>query len=127
MIPLPARRPAIPLAWAAVAVAGCTTLEGGDLREATAMPIAPYESLEECMRLAPGDRLDYAFSADAPVKFDIRYREAGATLIPIGRDAVESESGIYRAVLAQDYCATWESGVRGAILTYRLRRIPGAP
>jgi hypothetical protein len=118
---------ALARACVALAAAGCAAPDSGDLREGTEKVIAPFESHEECVWLDAGDRLDWSFSADMPVAFEIRYEESNATLIPIAREGVASDAAIFRAVLPRRYCAAWESGPMGAFLTYRLRRLPPPP
>ena len=84
-------------------------------------PLPPYQIHEECARLAPGDRLEYAFESSAPVDFNIHYHEGKAVLLPIARSGTSAEAGIFPVVLAQDYCAIWEAGANGVLLDYRLR------
>jgi hypothetical protein len=42
------------------------------------MVLTPYDIRDDCVRLSPGDRLDYTFNATEPVAFEIRYREGAA-------------------------------------------------
>jgi hypothetical protein len=118
----PARR-ALPIAWAALAAA-CATPGTADVREAVERVIAPFETREECLWLDAGERLDWWFEADTPVTFDIRYRDANAMLIPLTRENVKTDAGIYQAVLSHRYCGAWESGPGGAFIAFRLRRLP---
>ncbi len=71
------------------------------------------------MPLAAGDRLDYRFTSSAPVGFNIHYRDQNAVVIPIAREAVTADSGIFQPALPQEYCLTWEAGGAGATLEYR--------
>jgi len=93
-------------------------------RVVTAMDMPPYEIREDCVRLAPGDRLDYTFDATEPVAFEIRYREGVAALSPIARGFVRGDSGVYLASLDREYCLVWEAGPAGALVDYRLRLRP---
>lgn len=110
-------------ALAAAVVAGCAT--GPRWPDAplsvTGHPLPPYEIHEQCARLAPGDRLEYAFESSEPVHFNIHYHDGPAVVLPISRDRTRAEAGIFPVVLAQDYCAMWEAGVTGALVDYRLR------
>lgn len=92
----------------------------------TAMGLTPYEIREDCVRMAPGDRLDYRFDATEPVSFEIHYREGAATLAPIARSVVTSDSGIYQAPLPREYCLAWEARAAGALIDYWLRLRPAA-
>jgi len=90
------------------------------------MAIAPYEIHEDCVRLAPDDRLDYTFDATEPVSFEIRYREGTAALAPIARGPELTGAGVYKALLPREYCLVWEAGPAGALVDYRLRLRPAA-
>ena len=110
-------------------LAGCAQapLVPGEPRSVTAMPLTPYEVRDECVRLAAGERLEYAFEATEPVAFEIRYREGIAILAPIVRDGSRGDSGIFLARLDREYCLAWEAGPAGALVDYRLRLRPARP
>jgi len=89
-----------------------------------AHPLPPYQIHEECVKLARGDRLEYTFSAEAPLKFNIHYHEGKAVVMPVTRDNVNADGGEFTALTAQEYCLMWEAGAKGTPLDYtvRLRR-----
>jgi hypothetical protein len=89
-------------------------------------PLPPYQSHDECVRLAPGDRLEYAFEASEPLAFDIRYREGAAVVAPVVREPSRMDAGMFVARIARDYCLMWEAGAAGALIDYRLRLRPAA-
>lgn len=93
-------------------------------RIVTGMVLTPYEIREDCVRLSPGDRLDYTFDATDPVAFEIRYREGVSALSPIVRAPVRTDAGAYTAPLGLQYCLVWEAGAAGALVDYRLRLRP---
>lgn len=113
------RRAAVALA---LTLAACATAPASpDAPQAvTALGLAPYASHQECRRLVPGDRLDYRFTATAPIAFNIRYSDGNAVVMPITRDAVTADSGIYQPVAAREYCLAWEASARGAAIDYRV-------
>jgi hypothetical protein len=88
--------------------------------------IAPYAIQEQCVHLAIGDRLDYDFTANEPVDFNIHYHEGRAVVSPIVRDKVRQDSGLFVPLFAQDYCLMWEAGAAGALLDYRISLRPAA-
>jgi hypothetical protein len=95
-------------------------------RKVAAMPLPPFEIHEECVHLAPGDRLDYDFAASEPVAFEIQYREGGAVLAPIVRSASVGDSGVFLARLEHNYCLAWEAGAAGALVDFQLKLRPAA-
>jgi hypothetical protein len=108
-----------------VACAAQPTIVPGKLREVKAHPLPPYQIHEECVKLQPGDRLDYSFKADAPLHFNIHYHEGKAVIQPLTRDKVKADSGVFQVLVAQEYCLMWEAGVTGTPLDYRVRLIRG--
>jgi len=109
-------------------MAGCSTppIVPGVPKVVSQQAIAPYESHTECLDLAPGDRLDYRFATSVPVAFNIHYREGRAYVMPITRDGVTSDAGIFAPRIVENYCLMWEAGANAALLDYRivLRRVP---
>ena len=86
--------------------------------------IAPYALHEECVKLVPGDRLEYHFTAGAPLHFNIHYHEGKAVVLPVSRDGVRTDSGVFQPKAAQDYCLMWEAGATATTIDYHfvLRR-----
>jgi len=84
------------------------------------LELSPYGVHEECRTLEPGDRLDYRFSASAPVAFNIHYHDGNAIVIPMSHDDVTSDSGIFHPALSEDFCLTWQAGLTAVTLEYRV-------
>ncbi len=121
----PARRAALAhtLALAAgVLAAGCASeaVAPGHPKTVLDAPLGPYDSIEECLRLVAGDRLDFEYHATQPVSFDIRYHEGNAVVAPVVREQVADDSGVFMATLTEDYCLVWQAGPAGAEIDYRL-------
>lgn len=91
----------------------------GEPRVVPRQSIAPYEAHEDCMELAPGDRLDYRFQTTDPVAFNVHYHDGGLLVMPITRDGVTEDAGVYAPQIRQGYCLMWEAGAAGATLAYR--------
>jgi hypothetical protein len=104
----------------ALALAGCATTSPDAPREVHALGLAPYAQHQECRRLVPGDRLDYRFTSTAPLAFNIHYRDGNAVVMPITREAVTADSGIYQPVTPERYCLGWEAGAAAASLDYHV-------
>jgi hypothetical protein len=131
---------ALPAAWPRRGVAGATALPLGAALAAcivlaacaTKPPaaqwpktvrgasIAAYAIHEDCLQLRAGERLDYEFTTNNPVDFNIHYHEGRTVLMPIVHDKSEHASGVYVPAIPQDYCLMWEAGAAGALLDYRI-------
>jgi hypothetical protein len=84
-------------------------------------PLPPFGIHEQCARLGPGDKFEYAFESSEPVHFNVHYHEGNTVVMPITRDETRNEAGVFPVLLEQDYCAMWEAGSAGALIDYRLR------
>jgi len=113
------------VAVALVALAGCATAtpDPNATREGDAIEIAPYRAHETCFKLADGDKLDWRFESRAPVDFNLHYHQGPSIIMPLTLDASYGGAGVFPAIVDQDYCAMWEAGPAGAIVTYRIRPI----
>ncbi len=80
----------------------------------------PFAIIEECIDLKASDRLDYDFTATQPVRFDIRYQDKNAVVMPVSGDPSTGESGRFTPIAAHNYCARWEAGASGAFIDYQL-------
>ena len=112
---------ALALAFAAGA---CTTSPADpDQRSAEEIAINPYAVHEACFPLAEGDRLDWRFEAREPVDFNVHYHDGPMILMPITREKSRGDAGIFPVLVTHDYCAMFEAGPSGAIVSYRMRRL----
>jgi hypothetical protein len=93
--------------------------------EVRAHPLPPYQIHEECVQLLPGDRLEYAFDAQAPLSFNIHYSEGAVLVMPLSRERVTSDRGDFKPTLAREYCLMWEAGPQGTPVDYQVRLIRG--
>ena len=110
------------VAFAAIALAGCAAppIAAGIPVIVEQLVIAPYAMHEACVTMARGDKLDWRYASGAPLAFEIHYREDGAVLAPVVRDASSIDSGTFEAREPREYFAKWEAGASGAIVSYRL-------
>jgi len=118
---------ALALSCAAAFLAACATPAPDPYAEqsADAHAMSPYQLHEACVKLADGDRLDWRFESRAPVDFNIHYHDGPTVVLPLTRTASLGDAGIYSVTLAQHYCATWETGPLGTVISYRVRPIKG--
>jgi hypothetical protein len=107
----------------ACVLAGCATSTTGkyDLRSVRNHGMSPYVVHEECLRVTPGEKIEYYFTSTFPLNFNIHYREGGTVVMPIVKDRVTEDAGIYAPRIAQDYCLMWEAGATGATIDYGVR------
>ena len=83
------------------------------------LDLAPYTTHEDCVDLVPGDRLDYRFESNEPVKFNIGYRDSNMIVEPITREGVLGDAGVFAPLIKSRYCLTWGAGAAGALVSYR--------
>ena len=124
------RAPALAVLTAALSLAsaGCAApprIEPGRPLQVEAHSLPPYQIHEECVALAPGDRLQYRFESTAPLAFNIHYHEGKAVVMPVTRARVSSDDGTFAPLVAQDYCLMWEAGAEGTTIDYTLRLTRG--
>jgi hypothetical protein len=108
---------------AALSLTACATapLTADTPKTVIGHTLPPLELHEECVRLAPGDRVDYSFDSSEPVAFNIHYHEGKAVVMPVSREASRADAGVFAPALAQHYCLRWEAGPAGALIDYRIR------
>ena len=108
-------------AWVLV-VSACAErpLVAGEPKFVSKLELAPYAAHEECADLVPGDRLDYRFESTEPLAFNIHYHDANAIVMPITRENVITDAGLFAPKIAHGYCLMWEAGAAGAALDYRV-------
>jgi hypothetical protein len=116
------------IAALSLAAGGCaTSAPDPDAPQALeALTVAPYGVHETCTKLGEGDRLDWTFESREPVDFNLHYHEGASVIMPVTVRASDGSAGIYRAIVPQEYCAMWEAGAAGAIVTYRIQPIRAA-
>ena len=106
----------------ALGVANCTTppIAPGEPRVVDRVVVSPYQSHDECMRLARGDRLDWRYESSEPLGFQHPLPRRQRRMSPVVRERSTTDAGTFEARLDEDYCLTWESGPPGAIIGYRI-------
>jgi len=117
------------LAYAALLLCGCATrlVDRNAPKVVENNEIAPYATYQECLLLEQGERLDFRFESSEPLHFDLRYRDAGATVLPLVRDGTREFASIYPVPATRAYCLAWEAGAAGARLDYRFTVHPATP
>lgn len=105
----------------ALTLASCATPGPDAVRSGDAVVIAPYALHEDCFKLGKGDKVDWRFESRQPVDFNFHYHDGETVILPLVKLASFGDSGIFPVLVPQDYCAMWEAGPLGAIMSYRLK------
>ena len=103
-----------------IALAACATPAPDAARTADALWIAPYALHEVCFKLAEDDKVDWRFESRQPVDFNFHYHEGSAVVLPLVKTASFGDAGVFPVRVPQDYCAMWEAGPLGALISYRV-------
>jgi hypothetical protein len=86
--------------------------------------LAPGQVHEVCMELAPPERLEYAYTANAGLRFNIHYHVGDKIIYPVPEQLIARKQGILHAPVSQEYCLMWTNPAAqpvGLELTYTRR------
>lgn len=110
-------------ALVALSLTACTapSITADAPKSVAGQALAPYELHEECLRLVPGDRIDYTFDSTEPVAFNIHFHAGNAVVMPVVRENTRADAGIFAPPIGEHYCLMWEAGPAGALIDYRIR------
>ena len=116
-------RPLCAILVAALALCGCgvAPISAEAPKVVRGHPLPPYEIHEECVRLEPGDWIEFTFDSTEPVDFNVHYHEGKTVVMPLVREKSLGDAGVFAPPVAQDYCLMWEAGPPGTLLDYRVR------
>jgi hypothetical protein len=113
-------RAAFSILAAALAGCGIGTIVPNERHTVRKHPLPPFELHEDCVRMQPGDRLEYRFQATARVNFDIHFHEGKVVVAPITREQVEADRGAFEPLDAHEYCLTWEARLPNTLVDYEV-------
>lgn len=77
--------------------------------------LKPQRAHEECFRLESQQRMQYTFSAEVPIQFNLHYHAGREVVYPIKSEGVTEQRGNYVAATAQEYCLMWTSRALGDV------------
>ncbi len=69
--------------------------------------IQPGKIEESCMLMAAGERLEFSFSVNTPLDFNIHYHDDEKVHFPVSESALSEWKGVYIAPHKQHYCLMW--------------------
>jgi hypothetical protein len=69
--------------------------------------IQPGQIEESCMAMAAGERLEFSFSANTGLDFNIHYHDDKEVHFPVNESALSEWKGVYIAPTGQHYCLMW--------------------
>ena len=85
--------------------------------------IEPGKFVEICGKLAPGDSVRWAFTASAPVDFNIHYHVGKAVEFPAKQSQVSSGQDTLQVAVREHYCWMWSNKSSGRTrIDVRLQR-----
>jgi len=85
--------------------------------------LAPAKFVEVCGKLRKGQSIDWSFTGQSPLNFNIHYHEGKKVVFPAKHDHAESLSGKLTVPADQDYCWMWENkSDASASIALRMRR-----
>ena len=91
--------------------------------------IQPGQIEESCMLLAAGERLEFSFSANTGLDFNIHYHDDEKVHFPVNESSLSEWKGVYIAPEKQHYCLMWTNkhATEPASLdySYKLYRMEG--
>lgn len=83
--------------------------------------VAARKFVEVCGKLKKGQTVDWQFSSERPLDFNIHYHEGEKVAYPEKRETTSKSGGALLVAVAQDYCWMWTNrGMADASLTLRL-------
>jgi hypothetical protein len=62
---------------------------------------------EPCFALAMVDRLEYSFTSDGPLDFNLHYHEGQGVYFPVEMKAVSTHAGTFISTGSRKYCLMW--------------------
>lgn len=77
--------------------------------------LAPGRGEEVCLKLAAGETLDWRFSADAPLAFNLHWHAGSDVFFGAREAAVAEAAGRWRAEHADTYCLMWTAPAGAAV------------
>ncbi len=77
---------------------------------------------EPCFAMALADRLEWEFSSDAPLDFNLHYHQEDAIFFPVDKKNLDQDQDVFIATGSRQYCMMWTNrGERPSGLRYRYR------
>ncbi|MEP5766609.1 MAG: hypothetical protein ABJ308_18570 [Halieaceae bacterium] len=87
-----------------------------------ALTIAPGAIEEPCYPMQKTDRLEFSFSADQALDFNLHYHDDEGVSFPLNFKAVQHKEGVFIAPEPQTYCLMWTNKQAEPVkLEYQLR------
>jgi hypothetical protein len=69
--------------------------------------IQPGQVEESCLTMAAGERLEFSFSANTGLDFNIHYHDEKKVHFPVDEKTLSEWKGVYIAPDKQHYCLMW--------------------
>ncbi|MCZ6831744.1 MAG: hypothetical protein O7F73_19555 [Gammaproteobacteria bacterium] len=75
---------------------------------------------EPCFAMALADRLEYEFSSDEALDFNLHYHQGNAIFFPVERKNIHQHEAVFVSTGSRKYCLMWSNrGENPVTLRYR--------
>ncbi|MEO8344182.1 MAG: hypothetical protein ABI607_00670 [Betaproteobacteria bacterium] len=78
--------------------------------------IKPGKIEEECRAVTAGTKVDYRFSASAPVAFNVHFHKGNAVEYPVKVELTIGERGTFTAPSREEFCWMWTNSSKGNVI-----------
>ena len=86
------------------------------------LPIAKGKFKEACVDLKQGERVRWAFRADADTSFNIHYHEGEKVTYPAKKENIAVDEGVLDVTVTQGYCWMWRAPNQAAKVEMTLEK-----
>jgi len=108
-------------AFSTALMLAATVLAGDADAPSGTVSLEPGKRKEVCLKMAAGQGIQYQFTSDRPVAFNVHYHEGSAVEYPVKLDSVREASEKFVADADRGYCLMWSNRTKKKTkLTYRV-------
>jgi hypothetical protein len=93
----------------------------------TVQTLQPGQVHEICMVLTPPEYLEYAYTANAGVHFNIHYHVGDKAVYPVPEQLIARKQGLFRPAASQEYCLMWTNPAAQPVVLELAYTRHGAP
>ena len=84
--------------------------------------IEPGKVHEKCLKLIPGQVLDYSFETSTPMDFNIHYHKFKEVIYPVHQKSIFRKKSLFNPEREEVYCMMWSNpSAQSIFLTYQFQ------